>query len=90
MAYGKEGHREIVERNCATAERLGHWIEQSSLYELLSPVRMNVVCFTLKQSNLTMETIKQFLAKVRDDGRVFLRLLSIKAGLPFELHCLTG
>jgi glutamate/tyrosine decarboxylase-like PLP-dependent enzyme len=71
MAYGKEGHREIVERNCRLAKQLGDWLDASEKFKLLSPVRMNVVCFTLNQSNLTMDDIKVYLAKIRDDGRVF-------------------
>ncbi|HEY5826370.1 MAG TPA: pyridoxal-dependent decarboxylase [Cyclobacteriaceae bacterium] len=71
MAYGKEGHREIVERNCSMAKKLGDWIKASTKFKLLSPVRMNVVCFTFNKENLSMEEIKTFLDKVRDDGNVF-------------------
>jgi glutamate/tyrosine decarboxylase-like PLP-dependent enzyme len=71
MAYGKEGHQEIVERNCEMAYHLGEWIDSSNSYKLLSPVRMNVVCFTLKKGDFTMEEIKRFLDLIRDDGRVF-------------------
>jgi hypothetical protein len=31
---------------------------------------MNVVCFALKE-DLTFETIQEYLAAIRDDGRVF-------------------
>jgi glutamate/tyrosine decarboxylase-like PLP-dependent enzyme len=71
MAYGKEGHTEIVERNCAMAQKLSSWISSSSKFKLLAPVRMNVVCFTLNKEGLTGEEIKTFLARVRDDGRTF-------------------
>lgn len=70
MAYGKEGHREIVERNCTVASYFGELLKDSEDFKLLAPVRMNVVCFTLKQS-LTFDQIKSFLNEVRDDGRVF-------------------
>ena len=71
MAYGKEGHREIVERNCSNAVLLGEGLSLSGKFRLLAPVRMNVVCFTLAASNTSLDTIQRFLAIVRDDGRVF-------------------
>lgn len=70
MAYGKEGHREIVERNCRLAKKLGDWIYASEAYTLLAPVRMNVVCFTVEEGK-SMEGIKSFLDRIRDDGRVY-------------------
>lgn len=70
-AYGREGHREIVERNCAMARRLGEHIRGSDRFSLLSPVRLNVVCFTLSDRAATFEKIKTFLNAVRDDGKVF-------------------
>ena len=81
MAYGKEGHCEIVERNCTLANKLGDWITASSKFKLLSPVRMNVVCFTFNKDNLSMEEIKAFLDKVRDDGKVFFTATLYK-GIP--------
>jgi glutamate/tyrosine decarboxylase-like PLP-dependent enzyme len=69
MAYGKEGYTEIIERNCTLAEQLGEWISQSDAFTLLSPVRLNIVCFTLKDA--TPEKIKHFLEAVRDNGRAF-------------------
>ena len=71
MAYGKEGYREIVERNCAAAHHLGERLKTSEDFVLLAPVRMNVVCFTWKQDDLSAEIIRKFLEAVRDDGRVF-------------------
>lgn len=69
-AYGKEGHREIVERNCAVAYSLGEKLRNSEDFKLLAPVRMNVVCFTLKETS-TFDEIRSFLNAIRDDGRAF-------------------
>ncbi|HNO95175.1 MAG TPA: hypothetical protein PKJ84_13465, partial [Anaerolineales bacterium] len=66
-----EGYQDIVERNCAMAERLGEKISTSKEFRMLAPVRMNVVCFTLS-GNVDAEKVKIFLAKLRDDGRVFM------------------
>lgn len=71
LAYGKDGYRDIVEQNCAMAEKLGVKISGSKEFRLLAPVRMNVVCFTLN-GDMDAEKVKSFLAELRDDGRVFM------------------
>jgi glutamate/tyrosine decarboxylase-like PLP-dependent enzyme len=81
MAYGKEGHIEMVERDCRLAKKLGNWIASSGKFKLLASVRMNVVCFTLNQDELSMERIKSYLDKIRDDGRVFFTPTNYK-GVP--------
>lgn len=71
MAYGRDGYRDIIERNCEAAQRLGSLVSQSSAFKLLAPVRMNVACFTFRKNEVTMEEVRTFLNQVRDDGRVF-------------------
>jgi glutamate/tyrosine decarboxylase-like PLP-dependent enzyme len=70
LAYGAEGYREIVERNCAIAQSLGNQIDESPDFRLLAPVRLNVVCFTLAAP--TPEAIKQFLTILNRQGKIFL------------------
>jgi glutamate/tyrosine decarboxylase-like PLP-dependent enzyme len=70
MAYGRDGYCEIVERTCALAESLGEWINASPHFELLAPVRLNIVCFAL--SGATPERNQQLLRNIEADGRTFL------------------
>ena len=72
LAYGRKGYQDIVERNCDAAHYLGRLIESSAAFELLSPVRMNVVCFSLTSPDEgSAKGIRGLLDAVRDDGRVF-------------------
>lgn len=71
MAYGRDGYREIVERNCLLATKLGAAITAAGLFTLLAPIRMNVVCFSPRIENASMDLIRDFLSLVRDDGRAF-------------------
>ncbi|MFD9336456.1 pyridoxal phosphate-dependent decarboxylase family protein [Streptomyces sp. NPDC060028] len=49
-AYGRAGHREIVERDIACARALGEELAGDPQFTVLAPVRLNVVCFTLAQA----------------------------------------
>jgi glutamate/tyrosine decarboxylase-like PLP-dependent enzyme len=73
-AYGAKGYCEIIERNCYLARLLGEKIDKSPYFKLLTPVRLNVVCFTLAiaRSEILLEIVEKFLTYVRDRGQVFL------------------
>lgn len=70
-AYGRAGHRDIVERNVAAARTLARRIGADSRFTLLAPVHMNVVCFTLAGSP-GQSDIEAFLKRVSDTGETFL------------------
>lgn len=74
MAYGKEGYREIVERNCQLAQWLGKQIDASDTFELLAPVRLNGICFTFAtgENKVSLEIIKEYLNSLKEKGDIFL------------------
>lgn len=69
QAYGRAGYRELVQRTCDLARRLGDWLESDPRFELLAPVRLNIVCFTLRGADAARRD--RFLAALARDGRVF-------------------
>lgn len=69
LAYGKDGYRDIVENNIRLAQDLGNYIENSRDFELLAPVRLNTVCFTLKESP---DNVPGFLERLNSAGKVFM------------------
>ncbi|MGI5460612.1 pyridoxal phosphate-dependent decarboxylase family protein [Streptomyces sp. CA-249302] len=71
MAYGRDGHREIVERNVALARGLGERIDARPELELLAPVRLNVVCFTLADGP-SQGRVDALARAVADSGETFL------------------
>ncbi|MER6401198.1 pyridoxal-dependent decarboxylase [Kitasatospora sp. NPDC001603] len=70
-AYGRAGHREIVERNCAEAARLGASLAADPAFRLLAPVRLNVVCFTLA-GRPAQQDVDVLLRRVAASGEAFL------------------
>jgi glutamate/tyrosine decarboxylase-like PLP-dependent enzyme len=71
MAYGKKGITEIVDNNIRLANMLGNFIHSSKMFELLAPVRLNTVCFTLTETR-NPETVPSFLEKLNQTGKVFM------------------
>ncbi|MFE0174320.1 pyridoxal phosphate-dependent decarboxylase family protein [Streptomyces sp. NPDC059002] len=77
-AYGRDGHREIVERCVSCARALGEAVEELPGLRLLAPVRLNVVCFTFTEEP-TAERLAALADAVADE--VFLTP-TVYAGLP--------
>jgi len=74
MAYGKQGYAEIVERNCQLAHWMGTQIENSDVFELLAPVKLNGVCFTFGKGKFDLSTkiVKKYLDRLQNKGDVYL------------------
>jgi glutamate/tyrosine decarboxylase-like PLP-dependent enzyme len=69
-AYGKEGFRDLIEDSTALALHFANALIEND-FELLAPIRLNNVCFTLKgQQN--QEKVSPFLSALNDTGKVFM------------------
>jgi glutamate/tyrosine decarboxylase-like PLP-dependent enzyme len=66
-AYGRSGYQDIVETCCNLATELGERIQSEPRLQLLSEVRMNVVCFALRNHQNTL-----FLEQLNATGKVFM------------------
>nr|WP_315193606.1 pyridoxal-dependent decarboxylase [uncultured Flavobacterium sp.] len=71
VAYGKEGYQDIVENCIRLSNNFGKFISESDDFELLAPVRLNTVCFKLKNID-KQEKINTFLSLLNETGKVFL------------------
>ena len=77
-AYGRSGVQAMVEDCCRHAAQLASRLESSTHFELLAPVRMNVVCFALRDESASNASkhgetaVQAFVQRVRDAGDVFV------------------
>ena len=71
LAYGKEGFCDIVENSASMALHFGNELIEDGNFELLAPIRLNNVCFTLKGDH-NQEKVSQFLTALNDRGKVFM------------------
>ncbi|MBY0245678.1 MAG: aspartate aminotransferase family protein [Sphingobacteriaceae bacterium] len=71
MAYGKSGYQSIVENCIVLSNQFGQFIEENNNFELLAPVRLNTVCFTLKGTE-NQEKVNTYLTRLNDTGKVFM------------------
>ncbi|WP_393101519.1 pyridoxal phosphate-dependent decarboxylase family protein [Streptomyces sp. LN325] len=71
VAYGRDGHREIVARNTGLARRLGDAVIGVPHLRLLAPVRLNTVCFTLADDP-TPDRVQAAARAIAATGEVFV------------------
>jgi glutamate/tyrosine decarboxylase-like PLP-dependent enzyme len=74
-AYGRNGHREIVERSLDLAERLAATVDEAEDLERLARVPLNIVCFRAHPPEVPEDRLdelnRRIAARVIEDGRVF-------------------
>lgn len=71
VAYGRKGIQEMVENNIQLAQLFGKSLEKENAFELLAPVRLNTVCFTL-HGDENQNKVQSFLNKLNESGKVFM------------------
>ena len=87
-AYGRNGHRAMVERHLALAQRLGRRVEDEPELELLAPVRLNIVCFRHKPAGMDAEELDAHNLGLGEDvladGRVFFGTTRYEEAVAFR------
>ncbi|MEO3823687.1 pyridoxal-dependent decarboxylase [Actinomadura sp. B10D3] len=74
-AYGRDGHRAMVERHLDVARHLGRLVEAAPDLELLAPVQLCVTCFRYRPDGVPAERLDDLNARLGEallaDGRVY-------------------
>ena len=60
----------MVDGSIEHALSFGDWIEKHTHFELLAPIRLNTVCFTLR--DYSEEQVTAFLFVLNETGKVFM------------------
>ncbi len=87
VAYGRNGMKEIFEGNCAQARAFAAGIEKIPELQLLAPIHLNVVIFTLK--NASADRVNSYLDAINRRGRVFLSPGALR-GIPAIRACFSN
>ncbi len=74
-AYGREGHREMVERHLRLARALADRVDREPGFERLAEVRLNIVCFRARPPGVVEDELDELNRRLGErllaDGRVF-------------------
>jgi glutamate/tyrosine decarboxylase-like PLP-dependent enzyme len=75
-AYGRDGHRAIVERSLNIAAHVAREVEAADDLELLAPAPLNIVCFRYRPPGLREEALDELNLAIEravlTDGRVYV------------------
>lgn len=72
MAYGKEGYRDLVEQSILMARLFAARLLDTGYFRLLSPVRLNTVCFQPLTAQYPTLTITALLRELNREGELFM------------------
>ena len=74
-AYGREGHRAMVERHLSLARHLAARVDEAPDFERLADVQLNIVCFRVSPAGVAEDRLDDLNRELGEallrDGRVF-------------------
>ena len=87
-AYGRNGHREMVERHLELARHLGRRVDESPVLERLADVQLNIVCFRAHPDGVPEAELddlnSELGAELLRDGRVFAGTTTYEGRVAFR------
>jgi glutamate/tyrosine decarboxylase-like PLP-dependent enzyme len=87
-AYGRNGHRAIVERSLDLAERLAATVDAADDLERLADVPLNIVCFRAHPPGVPEDRLDELNRRIAtgviEDGRVFFGSTSYDGKVAFR------
>jgi glutamate/tyrosine decarboxylase-like PLP-dependent enzyme len=87
-AYGRSGHRAIVERSLDLAQRLAATVDTAEDLERLADVPLNIVCFRARPPGVPEERLDELNRRIAtgviEDGRVFFGSTSYDGKVAFR------
>ena len=87
-AYGRAGHRAMVERHLRLAQRLARAVDAAPDLERLADVPLNIVCFRYRPGDLSDEALDTLNTKIGADlladGRVYVGTTRYRGRVAFR------
>jgi glutamate/tyrosine decarboxylase-like PLP-dependent enzyme len=87
-AYGRAGHRAMVERHLDLAQRLARAVDAAPELERLAEVPLNIVCFRYRLGDLSDEALDALNTKIGADlladGRVYVGTTRYRGRVAFR------
>lgn len=89
IAYGKTGYRELIERHCDYAQRIASWIDNSTCYQMLCEVRLNILIFRYYRAGNSPQEVaalnKRVLSNLNDSGEIYITPTKYKGEFALRL-----
>ena len=87
-AYGRAGHREMVERHLALARHLAQRVDEAPQLERLAEVQLNIVCFRARPEGVAENDLDELNGQLGEDllrdGRVFAGTTTYEGQVAFR------